>query len=153
MSQTSYPTKMGVALEGQIADLQPHAIAGYAAEVEVGFGIGVIQGTKDTQCKLPGATGFKLLGVVAHSHAREKDAATAADMVNVMRQGAIWVRPEQAVVAGDPAYVRHTANGAGKTPGRFRKDADTDKADLIAGARFRTSAAADGLAILEINLP
>lgn len=157
MSQTSYPTKMGIALEGQIADMQPHSIAGYAAEVEVGFGIGVTQGTKDTQCKLPGATGFKLLGVTVHSHAREKDAATQADMVGVMRQGAIYVRPEQAVTPADPVYVRHTANGAGKTPGRFRADDDkiagTASADLIANARWRTSAGAGELAILEINLP
>lgn len=150
--QTSYNDKMAIALEGQIADMGPRSIGGYAAEVEVGFGIGVIQGTTDLQCKLPAATGFKLLGVTTHSHAREQDAATQADMVNVMRQGAVYVRVEQAVAAGDPAFVRHTANGAGKTPGRFRKDADADKADAIAG-RYRTSAAAEGLAILEINLP
>lgn len=153
MSQTSYPTEMAVALEGQLADLQPRSIAGYAAEVEVPFGRLVIQGTKDSQCKLPATTGFKPLGVTVHSHAREIDAVTKNDMVNVLRQGAVWVRPETVVAAGGAVYVRHTAGDAGQTPGRFRADADTDKADLLAGARWRTSAGAGQLAILEINLP
>jgi len=151
--QTSYNDQMAIALEGQLADLQPKAIGGYAAEVEVPFGVGVIQGTGDKQCKLPGATGFKLLGVTTHSHAREIDAVTKDDMVNVLRQGAVYVRVEEAVTPASKVFVRHTANGAGKVPGQFRASIDTDKADEITNARWRTSAAAGGLAILELNLP
>lgn len=154
MAQTDYPTKMDVALEGQLADIGPNTIGSYVAEGEgVGIGLAVVQGTEDNQCVAPSETGQDILGVVAHSHAREVDAPGEGDVVNVIRRGALYVRPEQAVAPGDPVYVRHTAGSdPGEVPGRFRVDADTDKADLWPGAQWRTSASAGGLAVLDVAL-
>lgn len=151
--QTTYNEFPDIALEGQIADISPRTILHRAGEEEIPFGYAVIGGTADTQVKLPTKTGDKIVGVVTHTHAREVEAATKLDMLNVMIRGAVYVRPETAVSAGGAVYVRHTAGDPGEDPGRFRADGDTDKADLLAGARWRTSAGAGKLAILEINLP
>lgn len=159
--QTTYSDNLEVALEGQLADGTPHSIRGYAAEVEIPFGRAVIAGTDpDHQVKLPGLTTDKILGVSMQSHAREKDAATLKDMINVMRQGAIYVRPEDAVTPASPVFVRFTANGAGKTVGQFLTTDDKVGDDpavatavALPGARWETSAAAGGLAVLVINLP
>jgi len=77
----------------------------------------------------------------------------AAEMFNGLRRGVVWVYTEQAVDSDDPVYLRFMANGTGYTPGQFRKDADTDKATLIAGANFQQSGVAGGAVPVEINLP
>lgn len=156
--QTAYKTEMEIALEGQIANIGPRSIIHRAAEEEIPFGRAVIPGTNpDKQCLLPSAAADLILGVSTHTHAREITEPTKNDMINIMRQGSVYVRPEDAVEPGDPVFVRFAANGEGKTPGQFRTDDDKvdDAATAVqlASARWGSSAEAGQLALLEINLP
>lgn len=76
----------------------------------------------------------------------------ATDPVPVLRRGRIFVTVEQAVTSDDPVYVRHTASGT-YVRGGFRKDVDTARALPWTAAAYVTSAAAGGVAVVEINLP
>lgn len=77
---------------------------------------------------------------------------SATDAVNALRRGQIYVQVEAAVTSDDSVYIRHKASG---TLGRggFRNDTDSGTATLWSAAKFKTSAAANGFAIVEINLP
>jgi len=80
-------------------------------------------------CKLPASSGDVITGVTMAVPLTQPDAngdrkTPVTGVCSVMRSGPIWVEVEQTVAKGDPVYVRHTANGAGKDPGQFRKDSD-----------------------------
>jgi len=77
----------------------------------------------------------------------------ATEPVNGLRKGRVYVQVEEAVDSDDTVYWRFMANGTGKTPGQFRKSDDSGTAVAVAGAVFVTSAAANGFAVVEINLP
>lgn len=56
----------------------------------------------------------------------------AGDQTTYCKRGPMTVLTEEAVSDGDPVYVRHTANGAGKLQvGAFRNDADGDAAEAL----------------------
>ena len=76
----------------------------------------------------------------------------AMSTVSGLRDGAVYVTVEEIVTSDDPVYVRYKTSGT-DLPGQFRKDADSSTAFLVAGAKYRTGAAALGVAIVEINLP
>lgn len=100
----------------------------------------------------------KFVGISVATQAIEQNLAGDAfyaekSAVSVLTRGRIYVLAEQDVAVGDPVYLRHTANGAGKDKGQFRKDSDTNKAYLLAGARFIRGASAGSVAVVEINLP
>lgn len=162
MSQTTYAIEAARAFEGMLGDTSggPTRKSLSLANEEASatpFGRGVKGGTDpDTQFLLPTATGQTLRGITVHKHGTEdvtNDGLSTDEVGEVLNSGRIWVTPEQAVTPDDPVYWRHTAGGAGEVPGRFRKDADTAKADQVTEAVWRTSAAADDPALLEINLP
>lgn len=67
-----------------------------------------------------------------------------SEMVSVLDGGAIWGYVEEAVVEGDPVYVRIASGSGGSQLGAFRNDADTATAVLVVGARFKRNAAALG---------
>lgn len=109
----------------------------------------------------PSAASQVVLGIVAHSHATESKQDgdepnyAAKETANVLRKGYIWVQIEETIAIGDAVFFRHTANGVGKLRlGAFRNDADTATCDQLSGARWvRGGTAAEGIALLEINLP
>jgi len=74
-----------------------------------------------------------------------------AAAMSVMREGEVWVSPEVAVAVNDPVFVRVTATGA-EVSGAVRNDADGGDAVQVAG-RFKTAAAAGGLARIMLNTP
>jgi len=159
MPQLTYDFEMKAAVAGMVVDLQNANIKSRAAEVDIDFGLGLVQGTDpEKQVKLPTATGQKFEGISVEQWTVRQDINTqdgvykAKDNMAVLRQGLIWVRIDQDVQINDPVYVRHTST-SGKE-GYFRKDADTDKADLVPSAIFRSTATADeGIAQVEINIP
>lgn len=56
----------------------------------------------------------------------------AGDQTTYLKKGPMTVLTEEAVSDGDPVYVRHTANGAGKLQlGACRNDADGDAAEAL----------------------
>lgn len=105
----------------------------------------------------PSASGdLNLGGIVASSHFRESTASgapkyPAGSAMNVLQRGRIWVRPEQAVTAGQQVFVRFVAAGAEKL-GALRADADGADAAGIP-ARFLDDVAANALCRVEINMP
>lgn len=117
----------------------------------------------DSKARLPrqaaDITGLAALGIAIHSQNNEQALAGSTNPgyafgteMNVCRKGRVWVRPEVAVVAGDPVYVRYTVNGT-KTVGSFRNDDDSSKAAQLPNARFETHCDAGGLAVIDFTLP
>lgn len=132
----------------------------------ISFGKFVCQDSEtglDSTARLPyqaaDITGLAALGIAIHSHDNEQALAGSTNPgyahgveMNVVRQGTVWVRVEDAVVAGGAVFVRYTVNGT-KTPGSFRSDADSSKAAQLPNARYETSANAGGLAVVKFLLP
>jgi hypothetical protein len=73
-----------------------------------------------------------------------------SDSVSVMYKGALWVATENAVVAGQAAFVRIAAGAGGSQVGAARGDADTATAVVIPNARFLRDSGIGGLNILEL---
>lgn len=105
-------------------------------------GLGVAMGPVDRQ----------VLGVALYDSAREPGTYADEEQVNVMRKGRIFVNAEDAVSKGDPVYVRFVA-GVGETRGRVRAAPDSTDCALLRGARFVTTTTAEGLAVIELDLP
>ena len=158
--QTSYSVNQAAAFEGmQATDFSPRNVKSFAAEVAVPFGKFVAKGASDNVCKLPTAstdiTTGVALGVALSSQSMpssDSGAATYAikDEVSVMSRGLAWVKVEDAVVLGGAVYVRHAAGGLGL--GSFAGAAGAGLA-LLPGAKYLSSASANGLAQIEFNLP
>lgn len=150
MVQTTYGD-MPVAYAGQLADINPQEIISVMAEGDISFGYPVVRGTADGQGKIPSATGQNFLGVNvytigAYSSTDDITKTNDTEIASVVRSGYVWVTTEQAVVAGDPVYFVHTA-----TVGKFRKDANTDKADAITGATFEGAAGVGELVLIRLG--
>jgi hypothetical protein len=160
MPQTSYSNSYTAAFEGMLADgAEPDIISKVNGEAATDLIFG--RGVRETAAGAVNisAAGQTLLGVAVFE---QKDTAALSgsgaikpkETFNVLRKGRIWVKAEQAIVVGDPVYVRHTVNGGTTAVGRFRKDIDTANAILISNARWAsTTSGADQMAVLEINLP
>lgn len=162
MSQTAV-TAQGIGIEGQIADAGQRDVLSRLAEGSLFFGRLAVLGTDpDRQAKHPAAAGdmddvLKILGVVISSHHLESksDGLDASypdkETGNVMHEGRVLVKVEEAVSPTDAVFARHTANGPLTKLGAFRTDNDGGNAAAVPNARFITSAAADELAVLEIT--
>lgn len=155
MSQTSYSIQAADAFAGQLGDPAADAHIRSMANEEasaVEFGLGVVAGTDpEAQFLKPSAGGQTLLGVLVHQHSQEvaESGLSNGETGGVMSKGRIWVQVDEAVVAGDPVFVRHT--GAAAAIGKFRNDADTANADAVPNARFVKGGST--VALLELNLP
>lgn len=138
------------------------------AEVVIQSGVLVCQGTDDKQCKLPtsAAEVGKGLGIAparVTSDSRFPSTATAGstyqigDNVGAIPEGTVWVYVEDAVTAGNSAYVRFAANSPRTQKGAFRSDGDDPGGGATAAVnnsiKFLTSTAGAGLALVAINLP
>ena len=67
------------------------------------------------------------------------------EAVSVLRKGQAWVETSLAVVADETAYLDMT--------GAIGKFTNSSSGNLATGGKFRSTVAAAGLAVLEINLP
>lgn len=154
MAQTTWGSQ-ATAYAGMLADADKCYVRSYVNEeaVAVPFGVGLVQGTLDTDALLPSAANASLLGIVAHSHAYDNQALAGSDgiavnaVANVVVRGPIYVAVEEAVAPGDPVFCRFTT-GTGTQKGAFRRSSDSGTAFRVAGARWLTSAAAAGFAVL-----
>lgn len=76
------------------------------------------------------------------------------EAVSMLTKGRVYVYVENAVDSDDPVYLRYVQGGdADELVGQFRSDADGGDAFLVENARWIWGASADGLAVLEINMP
>jgi hypothetical protein len=127
----------------------------FVAQPIVGFGLALAQGTQDPECRLLAANTDKVIGVSVFSHADNinngVEGYAAQSAVNVLRRGTIWVKVEEAVAAEDPVYVRAVAVSP-EVAGAFRKTADGADTIALSGCKFLSSAAAGGLALVDINI-
>lgn len=154
MSQTSYNLEHGIAISGGLADLNDSARDSYhnpADEIKFGRMVAKVSGDDDG-CEQPDSAGADLLGIAIRKLSTESDKYDVDSAVAVLRKGRIFVEVEEAVTPDSDVFVRHTAGGGGSELGIFRTDADTASAVQVTNARFKSSAAANGVAILEINL-
>jgi len=137
-----------------------------AADVAMQGGLLVVLGASDGSCKLPTVATditsvLKPLGITRSNVARDPNfpsGGTAGytyqigDSVEVVSRGRVWVTVEEAVSAGDDVYVRFDT-GTGSQKGAFRTSSDSTTAALLAGARYLTAASANGVALVDLNLP
>lgn len=102
-----------------------------------------------------------IVGIDIHSHtaenAREGEVNSGnkiSKAMSVLRRGRVYVRVEEAVTPASVPHVRFAAGAEGTRLGAFRASVDTDTAEpLLSEFRFKSSAGAGELAILEISLP
>ena len=151
--QTNYNSEMSIGIEGSIAD--SGKIDAQSAIIEgagvTSFGVAVTKGSSDEQVKALSATTEKVRGLVLHQNVA--DGVIAAGLaVSILRKGRAFVKVEEAVVKGDPVFVRAVATG-GEIAGAFRKSQDGTDCIAVTNAEFASSAAAGALAIVDLNLP
>lgn len=164
MSQTSVSIQAPLAFAGLLADGpgKDMFLTSLALEdvVDAVFGLGYFLGTNpETQFILPAGSAGTFAGVLAHRHQTEQRAQFGSggsggatglktgEVGDLVRRGRIWVVTGELVVAGEPAFVRHTTANFGE----FFNDAQTATAQAVNGV-FRRVASAT-LAELELNEP
>jgi hypothetical protein len=163
MPQTSVSSDPAAAFPGMIGDVRPKAVDSCIngeASAEIPFGHAVIQGTLDNEALLPalGTDGIKLLGIVLHSHAYNKDNELGTTglkpeiAMSVLAAGRVWVPIDENVTPASAVRVRHTTASLGK--GSFRASASAGATfDISKFARWvGTHLAATGYGLLEIDV-
>lgn len=154
---TTYGDSRTAGLEGDIANQEVRNIISVVCEEATGipFGYAVVQGTADDQGLLPVDANSVFLGLAVRKAAKNRssnsvDSYEDEDEMAVMTKGVIWATCEDGCSPGDDVYWRHTAAGA-EEKGELRTDADTADAVQIPNAKWITTAAADGLAMIRLG--
>lgn len=118
-------------------------------------GLAVIAGTAERDAKVPAATFTnKFLGIVHYDDTHETNSYANKEQMGVVHRGYVLVSYEVDTdpTPDTPAFVRHTANGAGKlTLGAIRANADTSNAVAAPGAMFRKVFASEKKAVVELT--
>ena len=102
-----------------------------------------------------------ILGVSVYTATFEKGRSTnpfdriaaeypGGSVLNVLREGRIYVETEGEVSVGDDVYVRHTADGDLDELGGFAGASGTGLVELTS-ARWHKGTNAEGLAVLQVN--
>jgi len=109
----------------------------------IGFGLAVSQGSGDNGVVLGGAlAGFRGVSLKdATLRPENEDKYAQYENAGVKTRGKVWVSPSESVAAGDPVHYDTTT-------GRFAMSGGIGP---ILGARWATSAAADGAALVELS--
>ena len=157
--QTTYDNVPPIAMVGMLADSSPaRECVTRNCEDTAGLqpGLLVREGSRQPFCRAFAATGN--IPFLAGCTQYDASAAPGAPHIPqytptaILRKGRIWVSPEGVVTDNmDAVYVVHS----GANAGRIRADANTAAATLIPFGRVKViiGAAADGLAMIEINIP
>lgn len=97
-------------------------------------------------------------GIALYDVAREPSAVVAVtfdanETLSCVREGVVWAVATDAVVPGEPVYVRHTAGGGVVVGALYGEQAMPAGAAFgrLLGARWLTAAAGGGLALLRIG--
>lgn len=158
MAQTTYNLEPDIAFAGMLATSSGlKHVDSKVSEESASFphGVGVVAGSTDAAAVLPSGAA-KLLGVAQHSHFNDpgSDDLNLVDperMFNVLHVGRLYVQVEDAVTPASPVFIRTAAAAAPlDQTGRFAGAAGAGL-NATTGLRFVSSAAAEGLAILEID--
>lgn len=159
MPQLTYALEQSLGYEGNLADTRDIRVDARrndaAASAELPFGRFVTKSaaTDHLGMKLPAASEV-LLGILVHSHSNEKTVTGLPNLEfgDVLSQGRVLVKVENAVAPGDIVLCRIDSggNGAGSCRGGAAVAASLT---AIPQARFLTAAAINGLAVVELNMP
>lgn len=142
--QTTYATNMRPGVPGLVVGADFDIDTGNCETAAgIGFGLGVSQGAADKGVIL-GGTKLGFRGITVRDVTLESDQGDVYAQyqnVGVLTRGKIWVMVPVAVAAHDPVHFNaatgEVSNAGGEGP--------------VAGARFVTSAAAQGLALVELK--
>lgn len=138
------------------------AITTVTYATEIPFGKGVCRSTQGNDYgRLPAAAADvtslgSFLGICVKDNTVVNDSADAVQVgatLTILSKGNVYVEVESAVTPATVPYCRYTnstANG-NWTVGNIRGDADTATATIIPNAKFMSTAAAGGVAILRLS--
>jgi hypothetical protein len=158
MSQTAYTTYMPIGFAGMLADSGENDILSCRSE-EAGlmpFGVAVTRGVLDWSAIQMVDTNSVPIGVTLHTHQADPLIGIGIPnkgTLNLLKRGRVYVTVEEAVTPASPVFVRFASGAGGTQKGGFRASADSATAVAWTRARYLTTAAAAGLAVLEVNLP
>ncbi len=160
--QTSYGLDLVIAFAGMLANATDCTKVTKIATAATSFGLGCTMRETETDGPEEAAPPTSeddvtdhFRGIAIKDETRlSGDGYEVGDPLCLVTRGQVWVPVEETVSPDDPVYCRFEA-GAGPLTvlGKFRKDADTDKAAQVPGARYLKMNAAASLALVEINLP
>ena len=102
------------------------------------------QATTTVESTTASATNMVFKGISVHRH-NESGAYAAKDIVDVIRQGRVWIETSGTVAVDQTAYV-DLSDGLGKFTA-------TSTNNLATGGVFKSAVTGAGLAVVEINLP
>ena len=161
--QQSYALTHVALLEGQLSDARDNTIGTYVNETGavLAFGNGVSYNTGGTvanSAKTLAGSGESFLGVNVLTYVDEtalntngRPGVKAAQVANVINQGAVAVYVHGSVTPATAVRVIHTATGV-KYAGQFTATSIAGKSAVLSNARY-LNAVASGLAIVELNGP
>lgn len=157
MAQTSFTESSAKAYPGLKHGVGPSRELNRVADADLNFGLALVEGaTPGVSCKVFDTAGQRIIGFSKRQHTQNTSQSSSDCLENrdlsVMIEGEIYVKVEDAVVAGQPVFARHTAAGA-EVLGACRSDADGGDAEEVAGARYLRSAGAGELAVVIFSMP
>lgn len=161
--QTTYSTAPDVGLPGMLADNGPNDVVtgiNMEATAALPFGTAVCfeGGTRDDGMLAPAANTDVVAGILLRSLAYEVDNLDSdvdgpkpKQTLNVLVRGRVYVTCENGCAPGDRLYIRAVA-GEGEVAGALLSAADsTDTIDSTTQGIWRTTAAAGGIAVLDVD--
>lgn len=165
--QTSFSNDMAVAKSGQLIDTVPGGtitLVNAEASTSMVFGRAVAfkpSTTDDLDATIPANATDRIAGILLRTHAYgidpygdhdpDADGVKPGGQLNVLRQGTVWVISTDAVVPGDRLWVRRLAGGGEALGALEAADDAADTIDCTAQGVWLTTAAAGGLAKLQVN--
>lgn len=162
--QQAYALTHTALLEGQLSDIRNNTVVSRINETGavIPFGNGVVYnsaGTVGESAKTIAAAADTFLGVNVLTYvdetaldANSRPGVKDKQMLNVASEGAVAVYVHGAVDPTTVVRVIHTATGV-KYAGQFSSAVISGKTATLANARYLTSTAGSGIAILELNGP
>jgi len=144
--QTTYTAEHAEGFVGQYADLQLSNVFSRSVEASViDFGLAVVRGTTEDQCKLATATGGSFLGLTGRTIAGSADTAgdrkyQIGESANILDEGVIYAICEDGCTQGDSVSFRYVS-GAGQL-GRLVATPVANETDVIPNAVWETTTAA-----------
>ncbi len=153
--QTKYEAEHPEGLVGQYADLQLSNVFSRTVEAtEIDFGLAVVRGTSEYQCKLATATGGSFLGItgrtVAGSASENGDRKyQIAESANILDEGVIYAICEDGCTQGDEVSFRYV-KGSGQLGGLVSTPI-TNETDVIPNAVWDTTTTAGKIGRIKIK--
>lgn len=148
-----------IGVAGTIAKLTGLQVGSILAEVAIPVGRAVARSDTATQTAqgiIPDTTAAPIFGVSIRDLSKQSDASqlldyAAGDDVGVIQAGWVYVIAEQAVIPGNPVFVRFVAGAGGTLLGSLRADVDTASAYAWVNAVWESTTAIGAVGLIYIG--